>query len=238
MGGTGPDCVLIHGFVSDRLSWAANAAALMTVARVHALDLPCHGNASVEINSYLINDLVKYVDSSLKENGIAKTHLIGHSLGGAIANAIATNCPETVASLSLIAPLGFGQGIDLGFLQNLVTSTEIEPTLALLRRLVVKPQLINNLVAKHLIDHLSKLGVREGLLKIIASISQDINPQTKPANISTQIIWGAADKINPLPLLTNEILMIENCGHIPHIENAEQVNQLLVGFIQRANCQN
>ena len=45
LGGEGPDLVLIHGFGSDRLSWAGNSPALMTVARVHSLDLPGHGDS-------------------------------------------------------------------------------------------------------------------------------------------------------------------------------------------------
>ena len=45
LGGEGPDLVLIHGFGSDRLSWAGNSPALMEVARVHSLDLPGHGDS-------------------------------------------------------------------------------------------------------------------------------------------------------------------------------------------------
>ena len=44
LGGKGPDCILIHGFGSDSLAWAANVPALLPLARIHAVDLPAHGD--------------------------------------------------------------------------------------------------------------------------------------------------------------------------------------------------
>ena len=48
LGGEGHDVVLIHGFGSDRLSWLGNSPALMPLAKLHALDLPGHGDSSLE----------------------------------------------------------------------------------------------------------------------------------------------------------------------------------------------
>ena len=42
VGGEGPDLLLIHGFASDRLSWAATAHAFLATRRVWAVDLPGH----------------------------------------------------------------------------------------------------------------------------------------------------------------------------------------------------
>ncbi len=61
LGGDGRDIVLIHGFGSDRLSWLGNSPALMPLGRVHALDLPGHGDSRLDIQDVRPRDLAETV---------------------------------------------------------------------------------------------------------------------------------------------------------------------------------
>ena len=170
LGGDGPDCILIHGFGSDRLSWAANVPALLPVARIHAVDLPAHGECkSVFIDKSLSANADIFVDGMHKV-GISSAHFVGHSLGGAVALAVAARHPEVVKSLALIAPMGLGHGVDGQFLLHLVNVQSVEESLRLLRQLFVRKQLVSKMLAKRLLDHLNRTGIRDAMSKLTATV--------------------------------------------------------------------
>ena len=50
--------------------------------------------------------------------GISRAHLVGHSLGGAVVAAAAQAAPEKVASLTLLAPAGYGADADAEYLRG------------------------------------------------------------------------------------------------------------------------
>ena len=242
MGGAGPNCVLIHGFASDRMSWAANAAALLGMARVHALDLPAHGEAEADVGDGSIDVLAKSVAVALEESQINKAHVIGHSLGGAIALKLAANHPNIIASLTLVAPLGLGAGVDLDFLRKIINCSDHDSTLVLLRRLVVKPHFINKFLAKRLSDQLAKPGIRESWLKIIdqlKSVENNDIPKalnSLPRHVPKLVVWGDQDSVNPLSRARLEEFgltpsIIAESGHIPHIEKADQFNRLVSALL-------
>jgi pimeloyl-ACP methyl ester carboxylesterase len=243
LGGEGPACILIHGFGSDSLSWAANIPALLQVARIHAVDLPAHGECkSVFIEKSLSANADIFVDGMHKV-GISSAHFVGHSLGGAVALAVAARHPEVVKSLALIAPMGLGHGVDAQFLQSLVNVQNVEQSLQLLQQLFVRKQLANKLLAKRLLDHLNRPGIRDALSKL-ATIIKDWENDDMPAlfpdiprNIPKLVIWGSSDGINGL--LEERVraigatpTLVGDAGHLPHIEQVNTVNTAIVALLK------
>ena len=118
LGGEGPDCLLIHGFGSDRLSWLGTTPALLPVVKVHALDLPGHGESGTDVGDGSLPGLARQVEAELAARALTRVHIIGHSLGGGIGLLLAAERPELVASLALLAPAGLGASIDAGHVGN------------------------------------------------------------------------------------------------------------------------
>lgn len=244
LGGEGDDLVLIHGFGSDRLSWAGTSPALMAVARVHALDLPGHGDSlAVASGDGSPHALAHVVAEALDKQGIARAHLVGHSLGGSIAMLMALDRPQHVRSLALIAPAGLGHAIDHDFLQRypgLATKEEAE---ALLQTLVSKPLLINRFTIARVLEQLARPGAREALRAIargVAAHEEQLDAaatRIAATNTPRLVIFGGADAINPpdaaaLAAFGGQQLLIPEAGHLPHVEAARQVNAALVEFIR------
>ncbi len=197
IGGEGPDVVLIHGYGSDRLSWLATSPALMPLSRVHALDLPGHGESDMDAGDGSVAALTARVIATLDSAGLSRAHLVGHSLGGAISLLIAAQQPERVASLSLIAPLGLGRGVDESFVAGLTALQDADQALDLLRRLVVKPILINKMTAQRAVDQLNRDGAREafrriGLALIAGSSGFRMQPSRSRRPVSRASPSGAA----------------------------------------------
>jgi pyruvate dehydrogenase E2 component (dihydrolipoamide acetyltransferase) len=242
LGGAGEDLVLVHGFGADRLSWIGISPELMTRARVHALDLPGHGeSASADPGEGSVADLARAVHAALSSQGIGRLHLLGHSLGGAIAMRLAADEPDRILSLALIAPAGLGRGPDPHFLTALPALSSFEEAEALLKQLVVRPQLINKLTVQRLLDHLGRDGVREALARIgqnLAAASPDLAAAADVIgrrDMPRLVLWGAEDRINPIDEAAvarfgGALCRIDPAGHLPHIEAARQATAALLPF--------
>jgi len=94
--GDGPAVVLIPGFTLDTRMWADQAAAFRPHYRVIRYDLPGAGRSPPPAGSYAheedLADLLDHLD-------VDKAHVMGLSLGGAIAIDFALAYPERVLSL-------------------------------------------------------------------------------------------------------------------------------------------
>eukprot|EP01037_Dinobryon_pediforme_P029371 gene29371-32981_t len=109
-GKDGPPILLLHGFGADRLSWTANVATLEGEGRVLALDLPGHGSSLAAVGGGTVDDLTTAVAAALDGHGTGPMHVVGHSLGGAVALMLAQARPDLVASLALLLLLAEATG--------------------------------------------------------------------------------------------------------------------------------
>lgn len=102
--GTGRPFVLLHGLLDDSMGWADVAAA--TPRPCLAIDLPGFGGSDLPTRPR-ISAYAEDVVAALEALGIGECILVGHSLGGAVAAAVAERT-AAVSSLALLAPAGFG----------------------------------------------------------------------------------------------------------------------------------
>jgi pyruvate dehydrogenase E2 component (dihydrolipoamide acetyltransferase) len=241
-GGEGqPDVVLIHGFGADRHSWLANAPALAASFKVWGVDLPGHGDAEPAGDSNL-DGLVDAVLAAISARTSGKLHLVGHSLGGAVALRLAERAPERVRSVALIAPAGLGRGIDRDFTAGLARAAEPDEALSLLQRLVSRPRLINRAMALHVLAHLDRPGRRRTLAALadglpgIEETAQQAVAALRQSDLPRMVIWGEADAINPLDpdrlsSLGGEQHVVPATGHLPQVEEIKSVNGWLHAFL-------
>src|SRR5690606_34836264 len=111
-GDGGEPVVLIHGFTGGLNNWAYHQSALAGERAVYALDLPGHGQSSKDVGEGTIAFLADVVKKWIDALGIERAHLVGHSLGGAIALALSLDAPEHVRTCTAIASASLGPEID------------------------------------------------------------------------------------------------------------------------------
>src|SRR5437588_7432463 len=99
--GTGRPLLLLHCLGVDHRFWdfAAPLASDFTLLRY---DLPGHGETPVPDGPYGIDDLSKQLALLFREHDLTHAHVIGHSLGGLIAQYFAATWPGLVDRLVLI----------------------------------------------------------------------------------------------------------------------------------------
>jgi pimeloyl-ACP methyl ester carboxylesterase len=106
--GDGPPVVLLHGLFGAAKNLGAIARALSTQARVLSMDLRNHGD-SPHAAGMNYADMAADVAATMAAQSIGKARVIGHSMGGKAAMALALSRPELVERLAVldIAPMAY-----------------------------------------------------------------------------------------------------------------------------------
>jgi pyruvate dehydrogenase E2 component (dihydrolipoamide acetyltransferase) len=249
-GQDGDVVLLIHGYGGDRNSWLFLQEPLAAGRRVYALDLPGHGTSAKDVGDGSVGLLADAVLAVLDAIGAAgRVHLVGHSLGGAVAAAAAARDPARVRSLTLIAPAGFGAEVNAGYLRGFAeaqTRRELKPVVAQLfaDESLVTRQLVDDLLAYKRLD-----GVDEALRTLLGTLldpggdTQRLDSAAAIAALGgavpVTVIWGSADRV--LPAAQAEAVagaarrhVIDGAGHMPHMERPAQVQAAIEEAITSA----
>ena len=240
--GEGPPFVLIHGFGGDLNSWMFTTPALAAKATVYALDLPGHGGSGKTLTTGDLAELVAAVRAFLVAEGIVTAHLVGHSLGGAVALALARDEPARAASLSLIAPAGLGAEINREFIEGFITAERRRPLQAVLEKLFADPALVSREMAEDVLRY-KRLDGALAALKAIAAAHfadglQQIDLRRALAGLAmpVQVLWGGRDAILParqaegLPEAV-AVHVFPEAGHMPQMEAMAAVNERLLRML-------
>lgn len=113
--GAGSPLLVLHGFTGSSASMAGVAAALADRHRVVRVDLLGHGRSDAprELAAYAMARCTAQLAGVLDALAIPRAHLLGYSMGGRIALALAAFHPERVASALLVgARAGFEDPVE------------------------------------------------------------------------------------------------------------------------------
>ncbi len=125
----GSPIVLIHCFTCAINYWDKMMPALARRHRVIAIDLLGHGGSEKPKSGYSVSNQANLIAQALAKLGVSDAEVVGHSLGGAVAVALAQQSPALVnrvfiidtppthedSSLGLVAKLGFAPVIGEAF---------------------------------------------------------------------------------------------------------------------------
>ncbi|HLQ23771.1 MAG TPA: alpha/beta fold hydrolase, partial [Gemmatimonadales bacterium] len=108
-GGAGPAVVFIHGFGASLYTWRRTLPAVAAAGfRAIAFDNRGFGFSDKPAHGYANADYTRLVLGFLDSLHVSEAVLVGHSMGAAIAAAIALATPQRVRGLVLMDAAGFG----------------------------------------------------------------------------------------------------------------------------------
>ena len=236
--GEGNPVVLLHGFTADSQSWAPFEKAFSPGRPLIRIDLPGHGKSPKrQIRSFqdLSRMMVEAFDDATRD--VQQVHLVGHSLGAALALALADIRGLRVASLTLIAPAGLGPEIDAATMNGIIRASRTESLAPWLRRLTATPDGISDDYARAAMRSRENAGLRACQADMSAALfpdgvqSFDLRPALQRIDLPTQILWGRCDHIVPFAqgiAATGEFALhlLSGVGHIPQIESPDRVARI------------
>ncbi len=240
--GEGVPLLLLHGFGGDLNTWMFNQPALCEGRRTLALELPGHGLSSKDVGAGDAALFTEVIEAALAALDVGRMHIAGHSMGGALAIALASRRPELVASVTLLAPAGLGPEINGAFIDALVRASRRRDAVEALQLLTHDPSLMSRTMVEEFLRYKRLDGVAQALETIARAwfpmgrqavrLVTDLHALTIPV----QVIWGRADRIIPVAHAETvtppaEVHVLENAGHLPHLEKAGEVNRLIRAMI-------
>jgi pyruvate dehydrogenase E2 component (dihydrolipoamide acetyltransferase) len=245
--GDGSPLVLLHGLLDSCEGWDAVCAA--TTRPCIAVDLPGFGGSALpsrpRISAYA-DDVV----ALLEHLRIDRCRLVGHSLGGAVATAVAERAGERVSSLVLLAPAGFGriplaEAISVPGVRNI---TELMLPLGLRSRLALNlayMAMVSNGatpepgVLERVVSRSGELvpGAREATRAVVAAgLSERAFHRRRVAyDGPVTVLWGDRDRLVPprhrdgvrTAFPHAELLLWTRMGHHPQRERPAELLALL-----------
>lgn len=244
--GAGPTLVMVHGYLGGSRQWVAEIEHLRRHFDVIALDLAGYGearhlSAPVEIAAH-----ARSVLQTLDHLGVSRFHLLGHSMGGMVAQEIVHQASHRVMRLVLY---GTGpQGSIPGRFETMARSRE---------RLAADgvERTARRICATWLLDREASPA-----FELLAELGACVSPQAAEAGLwamegwdgrdrlsaiqqATLIVWGEHDRsygwtqVEALwrGVPAASLAVLPACSHASHLERAALFQALVLDFLAAAD---
>ncbi len=228
--------VLVHG-LGDAASkdWQQTIDALKKDYYIITLDLPGFGQSSKGSKDYTPTKYATLIKHITSKYSLRPFHLVGHSMGGAIALRYIEKYPNDVKTLTLIntagllhrlaytkflAPIGLETLIGFKIPGDDKISTMVGTIMSKLERklpidieFLVGNSMMRNAVLKGNPSTIAALGL----------VMEDFSEALAQVTVATLIIWGDKDDIAPIRtgyvlnsmIADSEMRVISGAGHVP-----------------------
>ena len=242
--GDGPPVVFLHGIGGGAGSWAPQLETLAERYRVIALDLPGYeqyeplGNLSFPA---LANALTRFLDHLSLE----KVHLVGHSIGGMIAQEFAAGQSGRLCSLTLSATSPAFGNPDGDFQKKFIAARlgpiEAGKTMADIAETVV-PELVGAKASPEAIQLakscMSKVPPATYSAMMHCLITFDRKADLANIAVPTMVLAGEDDTQAPAPMMERmatripgaRFVCIPGAGHLANIEQPSVFDSALTTF--------
>jgi len=226
--------ILLHGVGTSSSTWLYLYPLLIQKYSVVAIDLPGFGfSRVVDRKGFLsLDEHVAAVERCREHLRLARSTLVGHSLGGWIALRCALQSPDRTNRLILINPAGvFTDGMES--LRQLFAVQRTADVRSLMMRMwyrypwYFKPFL--PAIRKELIDR--------KVPELIGSIARKdfLNDRLQELSVPVHLIWGTEDRLlhgDTVQIFKQRVQQVKveyirACGHIPQLEKPRELAVLL-----------
>lgn len=244
--GEGDAVLFLHGIGGNRGNWDDQIARFSQAYRAIALDFRGYGDSDAIEGAFKFADFVDDALSVLDELHIERTHVVGLSMGGLIAQALYARAPARVISLGLVACRSAAEPL----LPKTRRDTFIRDRLEPLR--TGGPEALALALAPSLMGQHATSKARELVMASLRKVRPDsylrvmearmsvppfLNPST--IKVPTLVVGSEEDQVAPLQQvreLANAItgaglLVIEGAGHLINLEKPKQFNSGLLEFL-------
>ncbi len=252
--GDGPPLLLIHGLGGVWETWLENIPHLARSHRVIAPDLPGFGDSPMpgwEISIQAYGALIARLCRAL---GIESAPLVGNSMGGFISAELTVSEPVLVSKLVLVSAAGVSHARMMrepaeaaGRMARAATPLLLKNHQRAFRRRRLRNQMLRHVAHRpsqlpaELVWEIANGGLNApGLVAAIRGLAgYDILDRLDDVEIPTLIVWGRNDLIVPVGdaleyqrlIRNSELVIFEQCGHIPMAEHPVRFNRLLDRFL-------
>ena len=247
----GPVVMLVHGFSANKDAWLRFASFLPENYHVVVPDLAGHGDTPAA-DSYDLEVQAERLHALAAQLGIAKFHIAGNSMGGAIATIYASKYPEQIESLTLIDAAGMDGANKSDYFRMLEQGTnpliatdkdsfEFRMDMVMAKPPALpwplRPALMRQTVARADINRV----IFKDMIATRERMSGDDFKQLVDDKVEMPalIMWGDQDRVLDVSAVDTfktyipqaQVEIFEGIGHVPMLEIPEESAAVLTRFI-------
>lgn len=244
--GAGLPLVLVHGYLGGSSQWDGLLPLISEHFEVVTLDLAGYGMANHLIAPNNLADHARNVLATLDHMGIERFHLLGHSMGGMVAQEITRQAPHRVNKLVLYAtgPLGCipGRFETMARSRERLRDDGVQST----ARRICATWLLDY-EASPAFEALAELATQASEQAASAGLSAmeswDGREHLGRIEQATLVIWGESDRTygwSQIEMLWHcipraSLAVLPACAHAVHLERNKLFCTLLVEFLVRGD---
>lgn len=237
--------VLLHGFSANKENWLRFSQNLPEHYQIFALDLLGHGQHPIRLDiNYSIETQVDYLHTFITEVIKQPIHIVGNSMGGAIAALYAATYPNDVKTLMLISPAGvhdIPSEMDKILAKdgrNPLISNSVEQFYQVVDFVMTdKPFIPGPILLVQAEKSVSRFDLNQ---KIFSDIRKDLDKNLDLKfpliKAKTLILWGKEDRVINAEnihrytglISQSKPMILENIGHLAMIEAPQLVAQAFI----------
>ncbi|KAA8478494.1 pimeloyl-ACP methyl ester carboxylesterase [Arcticibacter tournemirensis] len=233
------DIILLHGLFGTLSNWYNVQKEFSKKYRVFIPELPL---LDIYTGGNRLDKLVEYLDNYITENNISRPALVGNSLGGHIALLYTLKYPGKVNRLVLTGSSGLYEKSFGGSFPRIKDYRYIKSKVEEIfhKKEVVKRDVVNKVYS--IVQSNSSVISVIGLAR--EAQRQNLAQQLSKINLPVLLIWGLQDTVTP-PSVAHEfyerlpyarLCLINDCGHVPMMEQPELFNKHLNDFLEKHNA--
>lgn len=242
------ECVsvtFLHGLGSCGEDWILQLPIVADDYVVLTVDLPGHGRSSIRSTWPRISYFADDIADLIRTLGLGTTHVVGLSLGGAVAMQLALDYPEAVRSLTLVNTFAKLRSGSSGFFRKLVRIAFV---------VLGRMDQVGQWVAAGLFPKTDQELLRQAAAERIASNPRgaylraiwaatrfDIRDRLNEVNAPTLVVAGELDQTVSMEakreLAGNipgaHLVVIPDSGHATPLDAADEFNRTLLEFLSK-----
>lgn len=243
--GKGSALVLLHGFLENQFMWSELMVVFSQKYRVITLDLLGHGNSGCLGYVHSMEDQADLVHELLAKLRIRKAIVVGHSMGGYVALALAEAYPEFIKGMVLLNSTARADTKERKLNRDRAIKAVKKD-----HHLFINLSIANLFSETHrarltaTIERIKKEALSTPLQGIIAAlegmkIRKDREVLLHFAPFPMLLILGTQDPVLPFEttkdqvMQTPTVLVALEGGHMSHLENTEELIPALSTFFKQ-----
>jgi pimeloyl-ACP methyl ester carboxylesterase len=245
--------VLLHCFACSMRWWDRIVPALAKDHHVVRIDLLGHGGSEMPRDGYSMQDQAERVEAVIRSLRLPPAVVVGHSMGGAVATALAEQRPDVMSGLVIIdtppdpkdAELPFAARI--GFVPVIGEATKRIATDGMVKKGLEDAFAPGYDVPDQFVDDFNRMtySAYDGSHNGATDFGDERPLDARLADVGKPllVIFGARDQIVDPDSAAGykrvkgaRVTMIPNAGHSPNVETPVRTADLIDRFAQRLNA--
>ncbi|MDE3240020.1 MAG: alpha/beta fold hydrolase [Paracoccaceae bacterium] len=239
--GTGaPALVFLHYWGGSSRTWRHVIPALAPAFRTIAVDQRGWGRSDKPVAGYALSDLADDAETLIESLALDRYILVGHSMGGKVAQLMASRHPAGLAGLVLVAPSPPSpMGVPLEIRRGMVQAYESRDSIiATVRQVLAGTPLVPDDLEQVVTDSLQGSPAARSAWPLEAS-QEDITAQAEQIRVPTLVVSGEEDRVDPPAVLRQELMpripqarlhVLPGIGHLSPLEAPDDLADLIRSF--------